>query len=69
MQMVTLKYQLGSKFSKNVARNIAFTGVSGTAAMSAMSTALMGSTLPIAEKESAFFQSLITTNLTNKQNP
>lgn len=57
----------GQSLARNVSRNIAFTGVSGTAAMSAMSTALMESTLPIAEKESAFFQTLISTNLTNKQ--
>lgn len=57
----------GQSLARNVARNIAFTGVSGTAAMSAMSQALMESTLPIAEKESAFFQTLISTNLTNKQ--
>ena len=57
----------GQALARSVSRNIAFTGVTGTAAVASMSTALMESTLPIAEKDSAFFQTLVTTNLTNKQ--
>ena len=57
----------GQGLARSVSRNIAFTGVSGTAAVASMSTALMESTLPIAEKDSAFFQTLVTTNLSNEQ--
>ena len=56
-----------SALTRSVSRNVAFTGVSGTAAMSAMSSALLESTLPIAEKDSAFFQTLTTQNLSNRQ--
>lgn len=53
--------------SRNVARNIAFTGMTGSGAVQAMCTALMESTLPIAEKDAGFFQDLTIQNLTNRQ--
>lgn len=53
--------------ARNTARNIAFTGTTGTAAMSAMCTALMESMLPVAEADAGFFANLTTQNLTNRQ--
>lgn len=53
--------------ARSVARTIAFKGVSGTAAVAAMSTALIEATLPIAEADSKFFQTLTEKNLDNKQ--
>jgi hypothetical protein len=53
--------------SRNVSRNIAFTGMSGSGALAAMCTALMESTLPVAEADSGFFKDLTIRNLTNRQ--
>ena len=53
--------------ARQLKRSIAFSGMSGTAATAAMSTALMEATLGIAEKEAVFFQTLTTKNLDNRQ--
>lgn len=53
--------------ARAVSRTIAFTGQSGTGAVMAMATAIMEATLPIAEADSKFFQSLTEKNLDNKQ--
>ena len=52
---------------RNVSKSIAFSGISGTAATAALANAIMESTLGVAEKEATFFQTLTTTNLSNKQ--
>lgn len=56
-----------SGIHKNVSRNIAFKGVTGTAALEAMTSALMEATLPIAQADSKFFQTVTMKNLDNKQ--
>ena len=53
--------------SRDVAKTMAFSGISGTAMTAAMSNAIMEATLGIAEKEAAFFQTLTTKNLDNRQ--
>lgn len=53
--------------ARNVQKTIAFKGMTGTAAVAAMSNAMMESTLGIAEKEAAFFQTLTINNLDNRQ--
>ena len=53
--------------SRDVAKSMAFQGITGTAATAAMSTAIMEATLGIAEKESTFFQTITTKNLDNRQ--
>lgn len=53
--------------ARNVSRIAAFKGMSGTAATAALSTAIMEATLPIAQQEAQFFQTLTLTNLDNKQ--
>ncbi len=53
--------------ARNVGRTFAFKGVTGTAAMSAMSTAMIEATLPIAQSDSKFYQTLTIKNLDNKQ--
>jgi len=53
--------------ARNVGRTFAFKGVTGTAAMSAMSTAMIEATLPIAQADSSFYQTLTIKNLDNKQ--
>lgn len=53
--------------ARNVSRIAAFKGMSGTAATAAMSTALMEATLPIAQQEASFFQTLTVKNLDNRQ--
>lgn len=57
----------GQALARQVSRNISFNGVTGTAAMAAMSTALMEATLPIASEDASFFQTLTIENLDNKQ--
>ena len=52
---------------RDVMKSIAFNDITGTAAVSAMSNAIMEATLGVAEKEATFFQTLTTTNLSNKQ--
>tara|TARA_E500000331_G_scaffold111324_2_gene108466 strand:+ start:19102 stop:20979 length:1878 start_codon:yes stop_codon:yes gene_type:complete len=53
--------------ARNVARIAAFKGMTGSAATAAMSTAIMEATLPIAQDEARFFQTVTLTNLDNKQ--
>tara|TARA_R100001369_G_scaffold18716_2_gene34239 strand:- start:1369 stop:3771 length:2403 start_codon:yes stop_codon:yes gene_type:complete len=53
--------------SRDVAKTMAFSGITGTAATAAMSNAIMESMLGVAEKESTFYQTLTTKNLDNKQ--
>lgn len=53
--------------ARNVSRIAAFKGMSGTAATAALSTAIMEATLPIAQQEAKFFQTVTLTNLDNKQ--
>jgi len=53
--------------ARDVSKSIAFNGISGTAAIAAMSNALMESTLGVAEKDATFFQTLTTKNLDNRQ--
>ena len=56
-----------SGIAKQVSRNMAFSGVTGTAALEAMTSALMQATLPIAQADSKFFQTVTVKNLDNKQ--
>lgn len=53
--------------ARNVSRIAAFKGMTGTAATAAMSTAIMEATLPIAQQEAAFFQTVTLKNLDNRQ--
>ena len=48
-------------------KTIAFTGITGTAATAAYANAVMEATLGVADKEAAFFQTLTTKNLDNRQ--
>jgi hypothetical protein len=48
-------------------RSIAFDGMSGTAATAAMANAIMEATIGISKDEAAFFQTLTTENLDNRQ--
>ena len=57
----------GQALSRDVAKTMAFSGISGTAATAAMANAIMEATLGIAEKEATFFQTLTTKNLDNRQ--
>jgi hypothetical protein len=53
--------------ARAVGRTITFSGMTGTAATAAMATALMEASLPIAQQEAEFFQTLTIKNLDNKQ--
>lgn len=53
--------------ARNVGKIAAFSGVTGTAAVAAMSAALLEASLPIAQQDSQFFQTLTLKNLDNKQ--
>jgi hypothetical protein len=53
--------------ARNVSRIAAFTGMTGTAATAAMAQALMEASIPVAQQDSQFFQSLTLKNLDNKQ--
>ena len=53
--------------SRETQRTMAFSGVTGTAAIAAMSNAIMEATLGVADKEAAFFQTLTIKNLDNRQ--
>lgn len=53
--------------ARNVSKIMAFSGMTGTAATAAMSQALLEASLPIAQSDSQFFQTLTVTNLNNKQ--
>jgi len=52
---------------RSAMRSIAFKGMTGSAAIAASSNAIMEATLPIAESEAKFFQTLTTKNLDNRQ--
>lgn len=56
-----------SGIARNVSKIAAFKGITGTAATEAMTNALMESSIPIAQQDAAFFQSLTLKNLDNKQ--
>ena len=53
--------------ARNVSRIAAFKGVTGTAATSALATAIMEASLPIAQADASFFQTVTLQNLDNKQ--
>jgi len=53
--------------ARNVSRIAAFKGMTGTAATAAMSQALMEASLPVAQQDAQFFQTLTVTNLNNRQ--
>lgn len=53
--------------ARNVSKITAFSGMTGTAATAAMSQAILEASLPIAQADSQFFQTLTVKNLDNKQ--
>lgn len=53
--------------ARNVGKIAAFSGMTGTAATAAMSQALLEASLPIAQSDATFFQTLTLKNLDNKQ--
>lgn len=53
--------------ARSVSRIAAFKGMTGTAATAALSQAIMEATLPIAQQDAQFFQTLTVKNLDNKQ--
>jgi hypothetical protein len=53
--------------ARSVNRTMAFSGITGTAQTSILSTALMEATLGAAEKDATFFQTLTIANLDNRQ--
>jgi len=53
--------------AREVSRIAAFKGMTGTAATAAMSQALMEASLPIAQQDAQFFQTLTQQNLDNRQ--
>lgn len=53
--------------ARNVSKIAAFKGMTGTAATAAMSQALMEASIPIAQQDAQFFQTLTLKNLDNKQ--
>lgn len=53
--------------ARNVSKIAAFSGMTGTAATAAMSQALLEASLPIAQSDASFFQTLTVKNLDNKQ--
>jgi len=53
--------------SRNVSKIAAFKGMSGSAATAAMSQALMEASIPVAQADAQFFQTLTIQNLNNKQ--
>lgn len=53
--------------ARNVSKIAAFKGMSGTAATAAMAQALMEASLPIAQQDAQFFQTLTIKNLDNRQ--
>lgn len=53
--------------ARNVSKIAAFSGMTGTAAVSAMSQALLEASIPIAQQDAQFFQTLTLKNLDNKQ--
>ena len=53
--------------ARSVSRSIAFKGITGTAATGALASAMIEATLPIAQADSQFYQTLTVKNLDNKQ--
>ena len=53
--------------ARDTRRTIAFSGMSGSAAIEAYSNAIMEATLGVAQNEAAFFQTLTVKNLDNRQ--
>ncbi len=53
--------------ARNVSRTFAFKGITGTAATAALSQAMIEATLPIAQADSKFYQTLTIKNMDNKQ--
>ena len=53
--------------ARNVARIAAFKGMTGTAATAAMAQAIMEASIPVAQQDAQFFQTLTLQNLSNKQ--
>ena len=53
--------------ARNVARIAAFKGMTGTAATAAMANAIMEASIPVAQQDAQFFQTLTLQNLSNKQ--
>jgi hypothetical protein len=53
--------------ARNVSKIAAFKGMTGTAATAAMAQALMEASLPIAQQDAQFFQTVTLQNLSNKQ--
>lgn len=53
--------------ARNVSKIAAFSGMTGTAATAAMATALMEASIPVAQADATFFQTLTVQNLNNKQ--
>ena len=53
--------------ARNVAKIASFKGMTGSAATAAMAQALMEASLPIAQQDAQFFQTLTLQNLSNKQ--
>lgn len=53
--------------ARNVSKIAAFGGMTGTAATAAMANALMEASIPVAQADSQFFQTLTLKNLDNKQ--
>jgi len=53
--------------ARNVSRIAAFKGMTGTAATAAMSQALMEASIPIAQQDAQFFQTMTQQNLDNRQ--
>lgn len=53
--------------ARNVSKIAAFGGMTGTAATAAMANAIMEASIPVAQADSQFFQTLTLKNLDNKQ--
>lgn len=53
--------------ARNVSKIAAFRGLSGTAATAAMAQALMEASIPVAEQDAKFFQTVTLENLSNRQ--
>lgn len=53
--------------ARNVSKIAAFSGMTGTASTAAMSQALMEASIPIAQQDAQFFQTLTLKNLDNRQ--
>lgn len=53
--------------ARNVSKIAAFQGMSGTAATAAMAQAIMEASIPVAQQDANFFQTLTIKNLDNKQ--